>query len=320
MKSILTFALAAVVSSSGLVACSGAHGASSTVPGTSASSASKTAQKHVRHLKSTRTVKDFLGGAGFNMDLALMDAPLVGLSGSTAAFNAGILGVDAIDQDGNSWQLTGSSTPQVVNLLALQTTSVDLGTGNLPAGTYPSVQLLLDPGTTSLTYNGQTYPVNFVTPAHPWWDPTQTIEAVNVPLAITGADGDSLTATLDFNLMQSADLSNGVVSLTPTISGGIGDPTISGTVANAAGAPVANATVVATDSNGNVANVTASNADGTFQLHGINPGGYTISVLNTFVTNAGDTVTASGADAGAAPSQYIVLGPNAQVQLGTLQD
>ena len=89
---------------------------------------------------------------------------------------------------------------------------------------------------------------------------------------------------------------------------------------NAAGAPVANATVVATDASGNVANVTASAADGTFELHGINPGGYTVSVLNSFVTNAGDTVTAVGADVGAAPSQYVVVGPNNKVQLGSLQD
>jgi len=320
MKSILTLALAVVVSSSGLVACSGSHGASSTLPGTSSSGVQKTAQKHVRHLKSTRTIKDFGGGGSFNFDMSLMDAPLVGLSGSTAVFNAGILGIDMIDGNGDSWQLTGSSTPQVVNLLGLQTTSLDLGSGVLPAGTYPSAQLLLDPATTTLTYNGQTYPAYFVTPDHPWWDPTDTIEVVTVPLSVTGTDGQSLTATLDFSVFQSADLHHDAVYLTPTVAAGFGQPEINGTVANAAGAPVASATIVATDSNGNVANVTVSGADGTFQLHGINPGGYTVSVLNTFVTNAGDTVTASGADPGAAPSQYIVVGPTSQVQLGTLQD
>jgi len=254
------------------------------------------------------------------MSLALYDAPLAGLSGSNAKFNAGIIGVDAIDSNGDSWQLVGSSTPQVVNLFDLQTTALDLGSGTLPAGTYPSVQLLLDPATTSLTYNGQTYPVYFVTSDHPWWDPTQTVEAVSVPLAVTAAAGQSVSATLDFNVFQSADLRDGAVYLTPTVAAGMGQPTISGVVANNAGGLISNATIVATDASGNVANVTASHDDGSFQLHGINPGTYTISVLNSFVTKAGDTVTASGADPGAAPTRSVVVGPNSKVNLGTLQD
>ncbi|HEY4439187.1 MAG TPA: carboxypeptidase regulatory-like domain-containing protein [Candidatus Elarobacter sp.] len=280
--------------------------------------------KHVRHLKNsssngTRSIKDFQGGPMFGMNAMMMDAPLVGTTG-VAHFNVGVLGIDAIDQNGDSWQLTGSDTPQVYDLLALRTTSVNLGSGSLPAGTYPSVQLLLDPATTTLTLNGQTYPVYFVTSAHPWWDPTQTLESVNIPLAVTGNNGDQLTATLDFNVFQSADVRDGAVYLTPTVAAGFGQPAIDGTVVNAAGQPVQNATVIATDANGNVANVTATGADGTFELHGINPGGYTVSVANSFTTNAGDVVNAVGADAGGAPSQYVVVGPNSKVQLGSLQD
>ena len=106
-----------------------------------------------------------------------------------------------------------------MNLLALQSTSLNLGNGTLPAGTYPSVQLLLDPATTTVTYNGQTYPVIFSDPNHPWWDPTQTVEAVSVPLSVTGNGGDTIGATLDFNVFQSANLSNGVVYVTPTVAG-----------------------------------------------------------------------------------------------------
>ncbi len=316
MRSIFALALAAVVSTGGLAACSGAHSASTAVPRTPTQST----LKHVRHLKGSRNVQDYSGTAPFSMSLSLYDAPLAGISGSNAKFNAGILGVDAIDANGDSWQLTGSSTPQVVNLFDLQTTALDLGGGTLPAGTYPSVQLLLDPATTTLTYNGQTYPVYFVTSDHPWWDSSQTVEAVSVPLAVTGTAGASVTATLDFNVFQSADLRDGAVYLTPTVVAGLGQPSIGGTVVNAAGSPVSNATVVATDANGNVANVTATHADGSFELHGINPGAYTVSVLNTFVTNAGDTVTASGADAGDGPSRYVVVGQNSKVQLGALQD
>jgi Carboxypeptidase regulatory-like domain/Domain of unknown function (DUF4382) len=310
----------AIVTTIALSACT-ANGGSQTVPASSIKT-----QTHVRHLKSTtakgaRRPTDVLGGAPrFSVDLAMYDAPLVGASAANAQFNAGILGVDAIDQNGDSWQLVGSSTPQVTNLLALQNTSLDLGAGDLPPGTYPAIQLLLDPATTNVIYGGQAYPVHFVDPNHPWWDPTQTVEAVSIPLKITGNDGDALTATLDFNVFQSANLADGVVYLTPTVAAGMGQPTIAGLVVNAAGAAVSNATIVATDASGNVANTSVTAADGSFHLRGINPGGYTISVANTSTTNAGVTVSAAGADAGAAPSRYVVVGPSGEVNLGTLID
>jgi hypothetical protein len=256
----------------------------------------------------------------FSLAIELFDAPLVGASAANAKFNAGILGVDAIDGNGDSWQLIARDAPQIVNLLDLQTTSLQLGDGTLPPGTYPSVQLLLDPATTSVTWNGQVYPVVFVDSNHPWWDPTQTVEAVRVPLSVTGHDGEKIGATLDFNVFQSANLENGVVYLTPTVAAGIGDPSIAGKVVNAAGNPVSSATIVATDAHGNVANTTLTDADGAFHVRGISAGGYTISVLNSSTTNAGVTVTASGNDPGAAPSAYTVVGPTSQVNLSNLID
>jgi hypothetical protein len=275
-------------------------------------------------MKNGRSPQDFLGGAPgiklFNISINLFDAPLIGATAGNAQFNAGILGIDAIDSVGDSWQLIANSAPQVVNLLALQSSSLQMGSGSLPAGTYPSIQLLLDPATTTITFNGQTYPARFTDPNHPWWDPAQTVEAVDVPLTLAGNDGDSLTATLDFNVFQSANLADGVVYLTPTVAGGMGSPTINGNVANAAGQPVSNATVIATDAHGNVANTTLTGADGSFHIRGINPGTYTVSVANTFTTNAGVTVTAAGADNGAAPSAQAVVGPNTQLTIATLRD
>jgi hypothetical protein len=319
MKRFLSLAILMTVA---LPACSVPNSASHALPATSTQSV----HQHVRHLQRSTASKgrrpsDVLGGApGFNQGVSMYDAPLIGANAANSQFNAGILGVDAIDQNGDSWQLTGSDTANVVNLLALQDTPLDLGSGNLPAGTYPSMQLLLDPSKTTVNYNGQSYPVHFVDPNHPWWDPAQTIVAVTVALSVTGAAGDTLSATLDFNVFQSANLDNGVVYLTPTIAGGMSSPTISGTVANAAGAAVSNATIIATDANGVVANTALSAADGSFHIRGINPGGYTVSVQNSFTTAAGVTVTASGADAGAAPSRYVVVGPNSQVNLGSLSD
>lgn len=303
----------AVLAAFVLSACGGSHGTAPAMPGKAI-----TPQAHVRHLKGHgRTPQDILGGTPlFTLSLSLFDAPLTGAT----AFNAGILGVDAVDANGDSWQLIANNAPQVVNLLDLQSNSLQLGNGSLPAGTYPSVQLLLDPATTTVTSNGQTYPVVFSDPNHPWWDPTQTVEAVSVPLTVSGNGGDTIGATLDFNVFQSANLDNGVVYLTPTIAAGIASPTINGTVVNQAGAPVANATVIATDASGKVANAAPTAADGTYHIRGINPGGYTISVANTYTTNAGVTVTASGADDGAAPSTYVVLGPNSQTTLPALRD
>jgi hypothetical protein len=314
----------AIVAALALSACAGpvSH---SVAPSVSPATATKQTQTHVRHLKGStakgaRRPSDVLGGTPrFQILLSLFDAPLLGSDGSTQ-FNAGILGVDAIDQNGDSWQLTGSDTPQVANLLALQSTSLNLGSGTLPPGTYPAIQLLLDPATTNVVMGGQSYPVRFVDPNHPWWDPSQTVEAVSVPLRITGNDGDSLTATLDFNVFQSANITDGIVYLTPTVAAGMGQPTIAGSVLNAAGAPVSNATVIATGSDGTVANTTVTSADGSFHLRGINPGSYTVSVANTSTTNAGVTVSASGADDGAAPSRTVVVGPSGSVNLGTLID
>jgi hypothetical protein len=313
MKSVLASALAFMLAAS-LSGCGADHGTSAAPPGAIAPT------KHVRHLKSDeRGVKD-VGGImpGFNTNMQMADAPLAGMPGAT--FDVGILGIDAIDQNGDSWQLTGSSTPTVIDLLTLQRSYVSLGSGTLPAGIYPSLQILIDPSTTQVVYGGRTIPVWFPTPEHPWWDPTQTVESVTIPLALSGTDGQNITASIDFNVFRSASYRNGVVYLTPRVPGGIGQPVIQGTVVNAAGAPVASATIVATDTNGNVANVTVTAADGTFQIHGLNAGGYTVSVANSYTTEAGDTVTATGNDAGAAPSTFQVVGPNSTVSVGTLTD
>lgn len=304
--------LAAILAAAMLAGCGGGMQAGSSLPH------AITAQQHVRHMKSaTRTTKDVLGGTN-SLTLLLLDAPLTGIAGSVQ-FYAGIVGVDAIDAAGNSWQVVANGSPQVVDLLTLRTTPVNLGSGQLPAGTYPAVDLLLDPSTTSVVVNGQTYPVVFETPNHPWWDTAKTIEAVRVPVSVSSTSA-GVTATLDFNVFESADVRNGVVYLVPKVVAGLGQPQIRGTVLNAAGTPVSNATVIATDASGSVANTTVTGADGSFLLHGINPGTFTLTVANTYTTDAGVTVTATGADAGAAPSTTAAVGPNASVNVGSIRD
>ena len=109
----------AIVLTMAVAACSASHDAR-VVPG-----ATKSASLHVRHLQNDlRRPLDNLGGAPtFRADMAMYDAPLIGASAANAQFNAGLLGVDAIDGNGDSWQLIGYDKPVVVNLLALQNTS-----------------------------------------------------------------------------------------------------------------------------------------------------------------------------------------------------
>ena len=78
--------------------------------------------------------------------------------------------------------------------------------------------------------------------------------------------------------------------------------------------------MLATDLTGRVVNVTASGSDGKFTLHALPPGAYTIAVKNSYVTASGETVTATGNDAGAAPSQLVVLSPEDQLELDSLVD
>jgi hypothetical protein len=68
---------------------------------------------------------------------------------------------------------------------------------------------------------------------------------------------------------------------------------ISGSVANANGAPVSGATVVAFDANNHVANTDNTNADGTFKMHTLAAGSYHLVLYNGYKTAAGQTIYAA---------------------------
>jgi len=147
-RSPLVILAASLVS---MTACSTGHSTSAVLP--SAGGQTPSGHVRVRHLTSARHTLETTGGGPMSVSLALYDAPLLGAASANAQFNAGILGIDAIDASGDSWQLIGNGSAQVVNLLGLQNTALDLGRGTLPAGSYAAVQLLRDPGTTSVTWN-----------------------------------------------------------------------------------------------------------------------------------------------------------------------
>jgi phosphatidate phosphatase APP1 len=143
--------------------------------------------------------------------------------------------------------------------------------------------------------------------------------------AVPGIVGGAPRETQDLlggapTAMQSVRFANGTIHVQPSVTAANAAAQVTGTIKNRAGKPVANAAVLATDLTGHLVNVTATASDGTFTLHALPPGAYTIAVKNSHVTASGETITATGNDAGAAPSQFIVLSPEDDLELNSLLD
>jgi len=116
------------------------------------------------------------------------------------------------------------------------------------------------------------------------------------------------------------DFLGGAARTTQDFLGGAPCAKLNGTITNGTGKPVSNASVLTMDVSGHLINVTATGSDGKFTLHALPPGAYTIVVKNSYVTASGETVKATGNDAGAAPSQFVVLSPEDNLRLNTLVD
>ena len=126
--------------------------------------------------------------------------------------------------------------------------------------------------------------------------------------------------TLDFNVMQSVRYMNGAIYVQPSVTAANMAAQVQGKLENAAGKPVSSATVLAVDASGKTVNSTVTANDGKFVIHALPPGMYTIQVKNSYVTSAGETITAANADSGAAPSAFVVLSPEDDLELDTLVD
>ena len=161
-----------------------------------------------------------------------------------------------------------------------------------------------------------TIPIVWGTPGHATTSPVVAVD-FNVGFTAGGVlKGNKTTSiTMDFNVMQSVRFANGTIYVQPSVTAANAAAQVSGKIKNAAGKPVANASVLAMDLTGHLANVTATDSDGKFTLHALPPGAYTIVVKNSYVTASGETITATGNDAGASPSQLIVLSPEDQLNL-----
>jgi Carboxypeptidase regulatory-like domain/Domain of unknown function (DUF4382) len=298
MKTILA-SLAVVFS---LAACN-VSGMSSAVPGAAGA---------------PRETQDFLGGApAAKIKIALFDAPLTTVPG--VKVNVALAGVQLLTSS-SAVPFVSYAQPKVVNLIDLQKDPLTFD-GTAPSGQYAGVRLLIDSAHSNVTVGSMTIPIVWGTPGHPTAAPVIAVDFDVAFAAGTLLKGNApTTLTLDFNVMQSVRYVNGTIYVQPSVTAANAAAQVTGTIKNRAGKPVANASVLATDLAGHVVNVTASGSDGKFTLHALPPGAYTIAVKNSYVTASGETVTATGNDAGAAPSQLVVLSPEDKLELDSLVD
>ena len=247
------------------------------------------------------------------MSVALYDAPLP--ASGDVHVNVAVVGVDAV-ANGSLAPLATYANPQIVDLLTLKHVAFTIE-GSLPPGSYDAIRLLIDPSRSSVTANGRTYPMIFGTRGK---NVSPAVVGIDAKTQISGASGDQVNVAIDFNVLESIALRGNVAYVQPKLVIAKHPARIDGHVANAAGAPVKNATVVAYDAAGNVANTTITEEDGAFTLHALAAGTYRVAVLNTYVTAAGEIVTASGATGLTGPSVDATVAPGDVLDLGTLGD
>jgi hypothetical protein len=264
-----------------------------------------------------RTTNDILGGApSAKMKVMLYDAPLAGMSG--VQVNIGIDGLQLVTTLGTVVPFVTNKKPDVVNLLDLQDHSEDFD-GAAPFGTYSAVRMLIDSASSNVKVGNMTIPIVWGTPGHPVVAPSV---AVDFPctFVVTGLLGPPPNISMDFNVLHSVKFVNGVIYVQPSVTAASNAAQISGKVQNRAGKPVATAAVLVVDALGHVVNSTATASDGTYTIHALPAGAFSVQVKNSYVTAVGDTITAVGADAGAAPSASVILTPNQNANLPTFVD
>jgi hypothetical protein len=263
----------------------------------------------------TRHVQDGYGTPP-RMDLAvaLYDAPLPA-HGDAHVYLA-VTGMDAV-AGGSAQQLVAYASPQTVDLLTLKQTAFSLA-GTLPAGSYDAIRLLVSTAGSKVVIDGRVYPIVFTKHGRAGRQPA--IVALDAPIAVAGAAGESISLAVDFNVLESISLRGGVAYVKPKLVVARTPARIRGRVVNGAGAPVSEATIVAYDGNGTVVNTTITEADGSFTIHALRAGAYRISVENTHVTNGGDTISAEGSTQSSGPSVDVALAAGDVLDLGTLSD
>jgi hypothetical protein len=242
----------------------------------------------------------------------LLDAPLV--DAGDAQVNLGLVGINALS-NGVATPLVQNATPQVVNLLALQQIAQQYIAG-LPPGSYDTLQLVVDPTTSSVVYHGTTFPVQFGNVPSSSGD----YAGIDSAVAFSGTAGGTVTVTADFNVFESVDIEGGVAQIDPQVVIAMNAGDVAGNLVNAAGGPVSNAVVLALDQNGNILNTTITDGNGNFTLHALSAGSATLVVQNAYTSASGEDATANGADATPPPPVPITVPGGSSLAVGSLTD
>jgi hypothetical protein len=250
------------------------------------------------------------------------------------------IGVDSVNGlvNGIAQPLLSFTSPYVIDLLQYQNgASLAMGEVTVPALNYGQFQLVLNEASTQIVFSdGSTMPVSWklghasASSAHAADGTTATNDpnlagavdvTVNTPFTIAA---DAITGlTADFNVLESLKLHHNRIEIRPSLfvtTGASGQ--ITGTIDNKQGAPVANAVVVATGSHGEVANTSATDANGNFNLHALGAGTYHLKIYNSYTTAAGQNEAASGQSSNSSwvdgPTVTVTAGGS--VSTGTLND
>lgn len=263
-----------------------------------------------------RVVLDTIGGSPpLRLQLRLYDAPLP--EGRNAQVNLALLGADAV-AGGVATRLVAYQQPQMVDLLTLQQIPLALA-GTVPAGHYDAVRLLVDPTRSNVVIAGRVYPMVFE--QQMWHRRGAAPLSLDAAVALSGASGADLDVSVDFNVFDSVAIRGGRAYVRPKLVAAENAAQVNGRVVDSHGVPVDDATIVASDASGRVINTTLTAADGSFTLHALSAGSYRIVVRNSYLTDSGDAVVASGATARlGGPSVDVVLPPSGVLDVGTLID
>lgn len=317
----------------GVAGCSGGGPATQSVP---QQPSSAPAGGPALKAPAVRKPLDVIGGPGnmLSLNTLLGDAAPV-LGGKTLThFYIGVREIDAI-ANGQSVVLGSSTSPYQMDLLQYQNGSTNwMSQTSVPAQTYTQLRYVLDaPSTKAEFADGTTLPIQFVnaTTQSSYGVGATTAasldatyaNAIDVTLSSSFALDSSVSAiAADFNLTESLALGRGVIYVRPTLSASATGGQITGTVQNAYGSGVHNATVVAIDSNNNGINSATTDASGAFNIHALPPGTYQLAIYNAYGNAAGYAIYASGNSWGGqgfyGPTVTVTAG--SAISAGTIND
>lgn len=279
-----------------------------------------------------RPMENFGGPTGMMLTSMGDGAPV--LAGKTLAhFYVGVREIDAL-ANGQTVVLGSSGAPTQIDLLQYQNGSTDWMTQTtVPVQTYTQMRYVLDLASTQAVFSdGSTLPVKFVggsskSSYNVGYNTATTYDAtyanaIDVTISTSIPVNGTAAVAADFNLTESLNVGNSMITMRPTLAAAATPSQITGTVSNSSGSPVQNATIVAVGSNGNPVTSATSDAAGSFNLHALPADTYQLVVYNNYTNAAGYKLNSSGATSYASSfnGPVVTVNAGANVAAGTIND